>query len=115
MLGQFLLDAAEDDPVELLEGVVLVEPVELLEPVADVPLVLVEPVLVLDVVVAALATSAPPVMRPLVSAPTAMTLRRRRIFMVIAPSCWSVPPRLEEHHHPALRICGWVLTHIKPR
>jgi hypothetical protein len=84
MFGQFLLDALEDDPVELLEGVVLGEPLELLEPlefVAEAPLVVVEPALVPDVVVAALATSAPPVIRPLVSAPTATTLRRRRILM----------------------------------
>jgi hypothetical protein len=84
MLGQFLLDVVEDDPVEVLEGAVLVEPVELLEAVPDVPA---EPVLVLDVLVAASATIAPPAMRPLVSAPTATTLRKRS-FMTVAPFGW---------------------------
>jgi len=56
----------------------LVEAVEPLEPDVAVPLVLV-------VVVAALATSAPPAISPLVSAPTATTLRTRS-FMVDAPS-----------------------------
>jgi hypothetical protein len=89
ILGQFLFDVEEEEPVEPLEGGVFV-PVELVEPpgpAADVPLVPAEPVLVLEVVVAASAMSAPPVIRPLVSAPTATTLRSRRIFMVIAPSC----------------------------
>jgi GNAT superfamily N-acetyltransferase len=96
MSGQFLLDIPEDDPVEPVAGVVLVEPVEpvepveLLEPVAELPLV--DPELVLGVVVAALATSAPPVIKPLVRAPTATTLRRRRIFMVIAPLSVYAPP-----------------------
>jgi hypothetical protein len=92
MLGQFLVDPEEDDPVELLDGVVLVDPEPLAELVADVPLVpvvpalvLVVPALVLGVVVAALATSAPPAMRPLVSAPTA-TMSRTWSFMDAAPS-----------------------------
>jgi hypothetical protein len=117
ILGQFLFDVLEEEPVELLEGVVFV-PVEFVdppEPVAEVPLVPAEPVLVLDVVVAASAISAPPVIRPLVSAPTATTLRSRRIFMVIAPFVALCSPHLEEHHHRALRICGSVPTHIKPR
>ena len=91
MFGQFLLDTVEDEPVEL-EGVVLVEPDELPEPLAEVPLVLVDPVLVLDVLVAALAASAPPVIRPVVRAPMATTLRRRRIFMIVAPSGWCHVP-----------------------
>jgi hypothetical protein len=69
MSGQFFVLPEEDDPVEPVDGVVLVDP--------DVPLVLEVPVLVLGVVVAALATTAPPAMRPLVSAPTATTLRTR--------------------------------------
>jgi hypothetical protein len=85
MSGQFLLDA--------VEGVVLVEAVEPLEPDVAVPLVLdgapVPAVLVVVVAavaaVAALATSAPPAISPLVSAPTATTLRIRS-FMVDAPS-----------------------------
>jgi hypothetical protein len=70
------------------------EPVELLEPVAELPLVLVEPVLelVLAVLVAALAITAPPVTRPVVNAPMATTLRRRRIFMIVAPSDWCHVP-----------------------
>jgi hypothetical protein len=76
MLGQFLLDA--------VEGVVLVDAVDPLEPDVAVPLVLVEGAPVL-VVVAASATSAPPAIRPLVSAPTATTLRTRS-FMVALPS-----------------------------
>jgi hypothetical protein len=87
MLGQFLLDVVEDDLVEVLEGAVLVEPVELLEAVPDVADVAAEPVLVLDVLVAASATIAPPAMRPLVSAPTATTLRKRS-FMTVAPFGW---------------------------
>jgi hypothetical protein len=88
MLGQSLVEPEEDEPVAVLEGVglvELVEPVELapeefeVSPVPDdepvLPLVLaVEPVV--DVLVAALATSAPPVTSPAVSAPTATALRR---------------------------------------
>jgi len=86
MLGQFLVVPEEEDPVELLDGVVLVDPDEpLAELVDDAPPVLVVSVLVLGVVVAALATSAPPAMRPLVRAPTATTLRTRS-FMGAAPS-----------------------------
>jgi hypothetical protein len=76
MLGQFLVEPDDVEPDELLEGVELVP---------LVPLVLLVPVeLVLDVLVAALATSAPPVTRPTVSAPNATALRRRS-FMVVCP------------------------------
>ena len=86
MSGQFLVVPEEDDPVELVDGVVLVDPDESPEELeADVPLVLEVPVLVLGVVVAALATTAPPAMRPLASAPTATTLRTRS-FIDVAPS-----------------------------
>ena len=67
------------DPVfevlELDDGVVVEELVLALDPVAPV----------VDEVVAALATSAPPVTRPAVSAPIARTLRNRS-FMVVALS-----------------------------
>ncbi len=69
MLGQSLVEPDEDDPVELLEGVELVE-LEEFEPEEFV----LEPVL--EVLVAALATSAPPVMSPAVRAPAAIALRR---------------------------------------
>jgi hypothetical protein len=78
ILGQFLVDPEEDVPLELTGGVGLVDPDEFVEvplPVDElVPVELVE--LVLDVLVAALATSAPPVTRPPVSALIARTLRR---------------------------------------
>jgi hypothetical protein len=73
MLGQFFVEPE----LELLEldGVVVVEELVLeLEPVVPV---LDEPV------VAASATSAPPVTRPVVSAPIANTFRSR-IFMVVS-------------------------------
>jgi hypothetical protein len=72
MSVQCLVEPDPDEAVELLAGVGLVDP--------DVPLV----VLVVLVVVAASATSAPPAIRPLVSAPMAITLRRRNL-MVTAP------------------------------
>ena len=73
------------DPVGPLgveaEGCVELLLVELLEEGVDV----VVPELALDVLVAALATSAPPAMSPLVSAPAASTLRSRS-FMAGCPS-----------------------------
>ena len=79
MLGQFLVEL--DPELEPDDGVV-VEELEVEE--LDVELVPVLPELPVAVdVVAALATSAPPVTRPDVSAPTASTLRRR--------ICMSVP------------------------
>jgi hypothetical protein len=99
MLGQFLLEPDADEPVELLDGVELVELVPELEPVPEP--VVPEPELVFDVVepalVAALATSAPPPTNPLVNAPTASALRTRS-FMV-CPFCCSVwvPPHMREH------------------
>jgi len=95
MLGQFLV---EPEDVEPLDGVELVEPEELeVDPVPveelvpDVPDVPLDPVeLVVDVIVAALATSAPPVTRPAVSAPKATALRKRS-FMVVCPFwLWSL-------------------------
>jgi hypothetical protein len=79
MLGQLfvepeleLLEPEPDEPDELDDGVVVEELVLVLEPVVPV----------LDVlVVAASATSAPPVTRPVVNAPIANTFRIR-IFMV---------------------------------
>jgi GNAT superfamily N-acetyltransferase len=100
IFGQFLLDVPEDEPFEPVEpeGVVPAEPLEPVEPLVGVLLVVLDPVLdpvlllVLEVLVAALATSAPPVIRPVVSAPMATTLRRRRIFMTVAPSGWCLVP-----------------------
>ncbi len=90
MFGQFLVD--EDEPLELLGAVVLVDPEEFVEELLPVdelvpdPLAAVELVeLVLDVLVAALATTAPPATRPLVRAPIASALRSRS-FMVVGPS-----------------------------
>jgi hypothetical protein len=83
MLGQSFVEPDDDEPVELLEGVELVEPEEFevapvpddeLVPLLSLVLVAVEPVL--NVLVAALATSAPPVTSPAVRAPTATALRR---------------------------------------
>jgi hypothetical protein len=71
------------DPVlgvlELDEDGVVVEEPELVEPEVEEPEVELEPVPVLPEleVVAALATNAPPTMRPEVSAPIARTFRRR--------------------------------------
>ena len=86
MFGQFFVDPEDADPVELLDGVEVVDPDELFEvlpPVAAVVLEVLE--VALDVLVAALATRAPPATRPLVSAPAASTLRRRS-FMDGCPS-----------------------------
>jgi hypothetical protein len=91
-----LLDP-EFELLELDDGVVVEELVLVLEPVVPV----------LDVlVVAASATSAPPVTRPVVNAPIANTFRIR-IFMVCCPfaSC-DAPPRSERQSHSALRTCG---------
>jgi len=109
MSVQCLVDP--DEAVELLAGVGLVDPDAPVEPV----LVLVPvPVLVL-VVVAASATSAPPAIRPLVSAPMAITFRRRNL-MVAAPSVGVThSSHLEEQGHLAGRSCGSVPTRIKPR
>jgi hypothetical protein len=102
MLGQFLAEPEAEDPVELVEPELELEPDELLvvPPPEAVPLVP-DPEVVLDVVepalVAALATSAPPVTSPVVNAPTASALRKRS-FMV-CPFCCSVwvPPQMREH------------------
>ena len=110
MFGQFLL---EEEPVELLDGVVLVEPEEFVDELLPVdelvpdPLAAVEVVEpVLPVLVAALATNAPPATRPLVRAPIAIALRSRsfmvRSFPVDGFSC--IPTR--GHHHRAIWICG---------
>lgn len=85
-----LLEPDEPDEPDEPE-LVLLEPVlELLElddGVVEELVLALEPVVpVLDeLVVAASATSAPPVTRPVVSAPIANTFRRR-IFMVVVPS-----------------------------
>ena len=63
----------ELDVPELDDGVVVDELVLELEPVVPV----------LELVVAALATSAPPVTRPVVSAPIANTLRNRTFMLVV--------------------------------
>jgi hypothetical protein len=94
MLGQFWVEPElelEPEPelepeLELFEdedGVVVVD----VEPVPELP----------EDVVAALATNAPPVSSPVVSAPMASTLRRR-IFMDVLPfnSCTS-PARVDRH------------------
>jgi hypothetical protein len=74
MFGQFLLEPEEVEPDELLDGL------ELLDDVPEELEVEAEP----EPVVAALATSAPPVTRPAVSAPKATALRRCS-FMVACP------------------------------
>jgi hypothetical protein len=88
MLGQFLVEPDDEEPVELVGGVGLVDPDELLvgalpdaAPVVPEPELELVPAVVELVLVAALATSAPPVTRPLVKAPTASALRKRS-FMV---------------------------------
>jgi hypothetical protein len=106
-LGQFFVEPDGAEPVEPLGGVVVVDPeglvVELLPDAAVVGVVL---ELVLDVLVAALATSAPPPMRPLVSAPAASALRSRS-FMgnVLLSSMAHGPPRFGE----CLSLCGFDL------
>ena len=65
IFGQFFVEVEDFDPVELLDGVVVVDP--------DVELLLGVVVLV----VAASATKAPPVTNPPVRAPMAIMLRRR--------------------------------------
>jgi hypothetical protein len=114
MFGQFLL---EEEPVELLGAVVLVDPEEFVEELlpADelvpVPLAAVEVVEpVSEVLVAALATNAPPATRPLVRAPTAIALRSLS-FIGVRPfrlMNFFVLPHMREHHHCAIRICGCV-------
>jgi hypothetical protein len=85
MFGQFFVDPEDADPVELLDGEV-VDPDELFEVLPPVAAVVLEVLEVApDVLVAALATKAPPATRPLVSAPAASTLRRRS-FMDGCPS-----------------------------
>jgi hypothetical protein len=90
MLGQFFVEPEpellEPEPDELLDPeLVLLDPVLELDGVVVVEVLVpvLEPVVpVLDeLVVAASATSAPPVTRPVVSAPIANTFRSR-IFMV---------------------------------
>jgi hypothetical protein len=108
MFGQFLVD--EDDPLELLGVVVLVDPEEFVEELLPVdalvpdPLAAVELVeLVVGVLVAALATTAPPATRPLVRAPIASALRSRS-FMVVGPSWLVVVPASPHEGTPPL--CG---------
>jgi hypothetical protein len=93
ILGQFLVEpecaldpelAPELPLLELEEGVVLEEP-ELVPELPDV--------------VAALATSAPPVRRPVVSAPTAMTLRKRMCMAVVSFHVAAAPARCEPVLH----------------
>jgi hypothetical protein len=86
MLGQFLVEPDDDDPVAPLDGV---DPVEAEDPFVDVLPELVLPelvlpelvVVVLPLLVAALATRAPPATRPVVNAPTASALRSRSFMM----------------------------------
>jgi hypothetical protein len=94
MLGQFLVEPEDEEPVEPFDGVELADPDELelvpLEPVELEPVELVPVELELDVGVAALATSAPPVTRPAVSALKATALRKRS-FMAVSPFwLWSL-------------------------
>jgi hypothetical protein len=97
MLGQFCVEPELDPEPELEPELVLPDDVpedpelELFEDEDGVVVVDVEPVPELpEDVVAALATNAPPVSSPVVSAPMASTLRRR-IFMDVLPfnSCTS--------------------------
>jgi hypothetical protein len=121
MLGQLRvepeLELEEPEPFELDEleepELVLLDPVfELLE-LDDDGVVVEELVLELDpvvpvldvLVVAALATSAPPVTRPVVSAPTANACRNRSFMDAGFLSC-DTPPRSERHSHVAPRTCG---------
>ena len=105
MFGQFLVEPDGFEPVELPDGVVPVEPEDPFvdELPDDVPdevlpeLVLPEPVLdvvpVVPVLVAALATSAPPATRPVVKAPTASALRSRSFMvMFLLTDCSHAPP-----------------------
>lgn len=125
MSGQFLLEAGE--PLEPF-GVVLVDPEEFVEvlvpedavpdPLAGVELVV--PVFdvldVFDVLVAALAASAPPATRPLVSAPMAIALRSLS-FMVVCPFSLMafVLPHMREHNHCAIWICAYVHKPVTTR
>ena len=93
MLGQFLVEpelaldpelAPELLLLELEEGVVLEDP-ELVPELPDV--------------VDALATSAPPARRPEVSAPTAMTLRKRMCMAVVSYRVVAAPARCEPVLH----------------
>jgi hypothetical protein len=105
MLGQFWVEPElelEPEPEPVLPDDVPEEPeLELFEDEDGVVVVEVEPVPELpEDVVAALATNAPPVSSPVVSAPMASTLRRR-IFMDVLPfnSCAS-PARSDRHCTP---------------
>jgi hypothetical protein len=125
MLGQLcvepeleLLEPEPEEPDELDDPeFVLLDPVfELLEPddgVVEELALVPEPVVpVLEVlVVAASATSAPPVTRPVVNAPIANAFRNR-ILMVCCPftSC-DAPPRSGWQSHVALWTCGRAHNH----
>jgi hypothetical protein len=96
MFGQFLVDEDElpelPELPELLGVVVPVDPEEFVEELLPVdelvpdPLAAVELVeLVFEVLVAALATTAPPAMRPLVRAPIASALRSRSFMVYVLP------------------------------
>jgi hypothetical protein len=76
MLGHSLL-VPEDEAELPVDGVLPDEDVPLLLLVAAVAVVPVEFELVLEVLVAALAASAPPAMSPVDNAPVASTVRRR--------------------------------------
>ncbi|MGO8860032.1 MAG: hypothetical protein ACLQRH_04570 [Acidimicrobiales bacterium] len=94
ILGQFLLDPVDGEPleaagglvVEPLAGAVLEDPEE--PAVAEEPDVAVVPVPVpvVDPLVAASAISAPPATRPVVNAPMASTLRGRSFMGCVLPS-----------------------------
>jgi hypothetical protein len=117
MFGQFFVDPEDADPVELLDGVEVVDPDELFEvlpPVAAVVLEVLE--VALDVLVAALATKAPPATRPLVSAPAASTLRRRSFMnVVLFHHRLNGRPDLGNQHHPAGLNCVLVQRGISAR
>jgi hypothetical protein len=106
MLGQFWVEPElelepepELEPELLLPDEVLEEPeLELLEDEDGVVVVDVEPVPELpEDVVAALATNAPPVSSPVVSAPMASTLRRRSFMDVLPFNSRTSPARSDRH------------------
>jgi hypothetical protein len=100
MSGQFLVDPVGAEPVGALFAVEVEEGVErLLAVLPDEAVDVVVPLLALDALVAALATSAPPETSPPVSAPAARAVRSRS-FMVGCPSFvvrFTSVPVLGEH------------------
>ena len=114
MFGQSFVEPDDDVPLELPGGDVPEDPefdedplpVDALEPDPPAAVELVE--LVLGVLVAALATNAPPVTRPPVSAPIARALRRWSFIVLFPFSLMGFPASPHEGTPPLCDMDLWV-------